>query len=293
MKRTLCVICLIALVIGMFSGCGTSAPKEGNITFKLQEDSESLCTWEYFVEPEGALRKTHDEIKQDDDGLLMHEWIFEGVTAGDAGITFQYSEDGEDPIRTVHYDCVVGEDLSVGLLETVDSADEAGTAGDELLLRSISAILALQFGHGMNYPDGEVENSYAAEFLICYANLHHFESAEAYDAIQDTGYERYIALREEVVEEVLNVTFGDRFGTDRLLTDNTTVIYNGHQYYFAVKDVASAVAVPIGEDAVQPEYVFTVTGGAEGIDGSARVATTASAENSAGLSIKSISAQKN
>lgn len=289
MKRLLCVFCALILL----AGCGLLAEKERQITFRLEELENNECVWHYFIQPEGALQKVRDEIAEGADGLLYHEWLFEGVQAGDVSVTFQYIEEGREPERTVTYTCFVDENLHVGLLETVDSKDLVGTAEDELLLRCVSTIVALDIGKGLSYPTEQVESGYVSEFLLYYANLFCSDDAEVYQAIQNTEYEQYITQSKAEVEELLSIAFGSRFGEKQLEIDENQIVKKESGYYFARKDTVEVVAASVGEETEKPEYIFTLIGDEESVDGSARVTTKASPNNRTGREITSVTVQKN
>ncbi len=286
MKRWIPILFSIVFAVFLFSGCDLMEAKEGQITFSLEEERESERTWVYFVEPQGMIEKVRDEIYASDSGLT-HEWIFEGIEEGEVGITFQYSQEGEDPIRTIHYSCFVDENLHVSLIETEDSASAVGVE-DEALLQCISAALSLQFEEKMEYPSGKVSQEYAQAFLNCYVNLFCSERAEAYDEITGTDFEQYIALDEETVSEILSIAFGSRFGTDVLSVDNNAIIFNAHSYYFGVRDYAWADVIPSEE----MQYIFTVMGETESVDGIASVTVKETSQNRVGLSLTDITAQK-
>ena len=284
MKRFILILMMSVLVAGLFSGCSLHEAKEGQIVFSLAEDQESECVWEYFVEPQGAIGKVRDEVYEKE-GSLVHEWIFEGEEEGEVGITFQYSEDGKDPVRTVHYSCYVDENLYVSLMETEDSADETGTAEDELLIQCVSAAISLQFENGMNYPSKKVSPEYAQAFLCCYANLFFGEAAEESAEFGDA----YITLDIETVKEILSVAFGTRFGTESLAIDGTSIALHDGCYYFATRDYAWVDAIPLDGEL---QYVFTMIGASESVDGTAQVTVAKTSNNRVGLALTSINAQK-
>lgn len=274
MKRLILILLTVVLAAGVFSGCDLHRAKEGQIVFSLEETQGSACTWNYYVDPQGALDKVRDEIYEKD-GVLLHEWIFEGVEEGEVGITFQYSEEGEDPIRTVHYSCFVDENLHVGLTDTEDSAEKIGTSSDERLVECISTAISLQFGQEMNYPSKKVSQEYALEFLNCYANLFYGE----------TDAEDEIALETETMQEILHVAFGNRIGMEDLNLN----LHDG-LCYFEVQNYAWVDAIPMEEEL---QYVFTVMGETESIDGTATVTVSETEENDVGLTLTSVAAQKN
>ena len=288
-----CLLLLVSvLLFGLFSGCDWFQDPEGCITFRLEEAQESSAVWSYMIEPSNSLQKVRDEIKEDENGVLFHEWIFEGLLEGDVTVVFQYAEEGELPLRTVTYSCFVDEQMHVGLLETQDSADLIGTAGDEGLIRAVSALVALELEE-LPYPTEQVDNEYATRFLLQYANLFCSEYAQEYEEIKETGYDQYIALAETEVDELLDLAFGARFGTEQFVPDNERVIYNAHQYYFAVADVPAIATVAAGDAAEQLQFVFTMTREYDSLDGSAQATAVASVDNPTGLSITSISVQTN
>lgn len=288
-----CILLLVStLLIGLFSGCGWFQEPAGCITFRLEEMQSGEAVWTYMIEPASALQKVRDEVKEDESGVLFHEWAFEGLSAGDVTVVFQYAEEGSMPLRTVTYSCYVDDQMSVGLLGTEDSADLIGTAGDEGLIRAVSALIALELEE-LPYPTEQVENEYATRFLLQYANLFCSEYAEEYEEIKATGYDQYIALSETEVGELLNLAFGTRFGTKELIVDNQRIVYNGHQYYFAVVDVPAIATAASGDAAEQLQFVFTMTREYDSVDGSAQVTAVASADNPTGLSVTSLSVQTN
>jgi len=280
MKRLILILLTAVLTVGMLTGCELFQAKEGQIVFSLAEEQESDCTWEYFIEPDGVIEEVRDEIFEAN-GVLCHDWIFAGLAEGAVGITFQYSKEGEDPTRTVRYTCFVDEKLHVNLMETWDSADEAGTAEDELLIRCISTALSLQYEQGLEYPAKQVSQEYAQAFLLCCANLFYSEQVEKTDSIQ------YIALDEKTVAELLDVAFGDRF--DTLVPDQNSIVSRDNGYYFGIKDHAWVDAIPLDGEL---QYVFTVMGETESIDGTAQVEVSESSQNSVGLTLTDITSQK-
>ncbi len=191
------------------------------------------------------------------------------------------------------YTCFVDENLHVGLLETMDSEDMVGTAEDELLVRCVSTIVALDIGKGLSYPTEQVESGYVSEFLLQYANLFCSDEAEGYQAIQNTEYEQYITQSKTEVEELLSIAFGSRFGEKQLEIDGNQIVKDETGYYFARKDTVDVVAAAVSEEAEQAEYVFTLIGDEESVDGSAWMTTAASADNRTGCEITSVTVRKN
>ena len=72
--------------------------------------------------------------------------------------------------------------------------------------------------------------------------------------------------------------------------DHNALIFNAHKYYFAAQDHAWVDMVPLEEEM---QYVFTLIGTEESIDGTAQVTVEETSQNSVGLALAAVSAQKN
>ena len=122
--------------------------------------------------------------------------------------------------------------------------------------------------------------------MICYANMNFAERADEYAEFDGA---ELIALDEKTVAEILSVAFGSRFDVKMLAFDQNSVLLSDDVYYILTKDHAWVDAIPFDEEL---QYVFTLMGETESIDGTAQVTVEETAQNSVGLTLTSLTAQK-
>ena len=144
--------------------------------------------------------------------------------------------------------------------------------------------LLLVFGQNDYNADTAISNEQAIDYLCHMARLFYSARAANYDSL---GTEfKYIAFDETEISQILDEAFNGRYSTAKLLTQDTTVIYNAHTYYVPLQEGAAAPETfCTGGNMSTNEYSFKIAG--QGTETEFTLTIVPSGNNPAGYSIVS------
>lgn len=173
---------------------------------------------------------------------------------GEAKAKFEFSEDASElEVKTEDTEAFGGEDFS-----GIYRLNDGGEALNYYDLESAGYMAAAMYMAGkddtgdFSYSSGETDNDLATAFLENYTDLYFAPAAAETEGIDDG--EKYYPYDENYLNILLNTAFSERFGTDKLITENSGIIYNANMYYVpSFGRVSGSVAfeyAPISEGTV-------------------------------------------
>ena len=169
----------------------------------------------------------------------------------------------------------------------VSTTGQTVTQADSLMVSEIIKPLTgmfLVYGKTMYGPETMITNDQAIEYLCQMVRLYYSDRAEDVDALGTQN--KYVALDEAEVSQLLDEAFGGRYTTAELLTDNTLVTYNAHMYYIPLQDTDTALQIIYSDgNAGTNQYTFKVSG--QGMDQTLTMQAEPSKDNTIGFSIVS------
>lgn len=183
---------------------------------------------------------------------------------GEAQAEFEFSEDSSIlNVKTESTDAFGGEDFS-GVYRLY--------SGEEVLnrydLESAGYMAAAMYLAGKDesadyhYSPGETENEFAVKVIENYTELYFGSAAEA--AEPDNSKKKYYMFDENYLNILLNTAFSETFGTDKLNTDNSEIIYDEQMYYIPcyerVQGDVSFEYAPMSEGEVLYNVTLTADG---------------------------------
>ncbi len=113
MKTKYMIATTIALAVALISACSSNE----TATVTLQQDPHALAKWQYTMQPAGVLEMTACLTQEGKDGELPSTaWQFKSVSPGTVTVSFEYTEDGQNPDAYVDYQYRVADDGQVTLV---------------------------------------------------------------------------------------------------------------------------------------------------------------------------------